>query len=243
MGCGCCVTTFKDEVEDEVFAYIKRLKKHDRTKNILIHEIQNDLIKRAETIEKYKYPYRHDDVEKTVKIYKNYIYKKFKGNVELLEDKIKTKGNEENKKVIKKDDDKLLLKDKNENNKDKISEDKEKKPIINKIVDNNENKGSMVNNKNEEKLESILKSDLNPILDDKIKNYSEKDESKEQKEKSIDNIQQFLPKSEEKEINNKIDNDDKEKEIKSLKSEQSKKSSKEIERFKESGIREKIRIE
>ena len=35
MGCGCCVTTFRDEVEGEVFSYIKRLKKGNEEKNNL----------------------------------------------------------------------------------------------------------------------------------------------------------------------------------------------------------------
>ena len=235
MGCGCCIPTFRDEVEGEVFSYIKRLKKHDETKNKLIQEIQKDLIKRAETVEKYKYPYRHDDVEKTVKIYKNYIYKKFKGNVELLEDKIKTKENEEKVKNIKKDDNKLKLKEE-EKNKNKnvfdenkiVDKDKEEKKESNNNEEKKkeENKDSMANNRNEEKLESVLKSDLHPMLDNKIKNYSEKDDSKEQKEKSIDNIQQYLPKREDEEHKSenkgddkKSDNNDKEEVKNSLKKE------------------------
>ena len=115
MGCGCCVTTFRDEVEGEVFSYIKRLKKGNEEKNNLIQEIQKDLLKRCEIIEKYNYPYRYDDVEKTVKIYKNYIYRKFKGHVELLEDKIKSKDKQEKQtkqEIIKTDENKLTLKDK-----------------------------------------------------------------------------------------------------------------------------------
>lgn len=239
MGCGCCVPTFRDEVEDEIFAYVKRLKKHDRTKNLLIHEIQKDLVKRAETLEKYNYPYRNDDVEKTVKLYKKYIYKKLDGHVELIEDKIKKKEKPEKEKNIKKDVQKLKLKEKEESKneiekkKDEINEKKEK-IIINNIKEKeNENKGSMANNKNEENLESILKSELHPILEDKIKNYSEKDESKGKKEKSIDNIQDYLPKQEieqkksdiinkEKKVNaqkNQNGEDEIEKDIKSFKSE------------------------
>lgn len=239
MGCGCCVPTFRDEVEDEIFAYVKRLKKHDRTKNLLIHEIQKDLVKRAETLEKYNYPYRNDDVEKTVKLYKKYIYKKLDGHVELIEDKIKKKEKPEKEKNIKKDVQKLKLKEKEESKneiekkKDEINEKKEKNIINNIKEKENENKGSMANNKNEENLESILKSELHPILEDKIKNYSEKDESKGKKEKSIDNIQDYLPKKEieqkksdiinkEKKVNaqkNQNGEDEIEKDIKSFKSE------------------------
>lgn len=239
MGCGCCVPTFRDEVEDEIFAYVKRLKKHDRTKNLLIHEIQKDLVKRAETLEKYNYPYRNDDVAKTVKLYKKYIYKKLDGHVELIEDKIKKKEKPEKEKNIKKDVQKLKLKEKEESKneiekkKDEINEKKEKNIINNIKEKENENKGSMANNKNEENLESILKSELHPILEDKIKNYSEKDESKGKKEKSIDNIQDYLPKKEieqkksdiinkEKKVNaqkNQNGEDEIEKDIKSFKSE------------------------
>ena len=239
MGCGCCVPTFRDEVEDEIFAYVKRLKKHDRTKNLLIHEIQKDLVKRAETLEKYNYPYRNDDVEKTVKLYKKYIYKKLDGHVELIEDKIKKKEKPEKEKNIKKDVQKLKLKEKEESKnemkkkKDEINEKKEKNIINNIKEKENENKGSMANNKNEENLESILKSELHPILEDKIKNYSEKDESKGKKEKSIDNIQDYLPKKEIEQKKSDIINKDKkvnaqknqngedeiEKDIKSFKSE------------------------
>ena len=64
------------------------------------------------------------------------------------------------------------------------------------------------------------------MLENKIKNYSEKDDSKEQKEKSIDNIQQYLPKREDEEHKSlnkgddkKSDNNDKEEVKNSLKKE------------------------
>ena len=255
MGCGCCITTFRDEVESEVFPYIKRLKKKDKAKNDLIHEIQKDLIKRAETIEKYNYPYRRDDVDNTVKIYKNYIYRKFKGNIEFLEEKIKQKEDSKKEKDIKKDEDKLKLKDDNEkdnkkgnedNKKESKEENKQKQSNIESKKEN-ENKGSMVNNKNEEKVESILKSDLHPILEDKIKNYSERDESKDQKEKSIDNIKDYLPNEEKdqdrpqtKNNNKKEKGNNNEEDIINNKSkEESEKSNQEKQEFKE---RESIKI-
>ena len=95
MGCGCCIVTFRDEVEDEILSYINLIKSHERNKKNLIYEIKKDLSKRAAVVEKYNYPYRKEDVKKTVNIYKNYIYQKFKGNVELLEDKIKSKEKKE----------------------------------------------------------------------------------------------------------------------------------------------------
>ena len=98
MGCGCCITSFRDEVEDEILSYIKLIKSHERNKKSLIFEIQKDLSKRAAVVDKYNYPYRKEDVKKTVNIYKNYIYKKFRGKVELLEDKIKYKEKEKEKK-------------------------------------------------------------------------------------------------------------------------------------------------
>ena len=255
MGCGCGTTTFRDEVEREVFSYIKRLKKANNTKNILIHEIQKDLIKRSEIIEKYNYPYRYDDVEKTVKIYKNYIYRKFDGRVELLEDKIKAKENQENQKNIKTDDNKLILKDKDKE-KNKIEEIKDLKNIVNSNTDNqkqkqnniddkidNENKKSMANNKNDEKPESILKSDLKPMLEDKIKNYSEHDESKEIKEKSIDNIKDFLPTKNDNSEKKVYNINEREEVIKSLKSEKDSEKSNERKNKRNKNEKEKIRID
>ena len=58
------------------------------------------------------------------------------------------------------------------------------------------------------------------MLEDKIKNYSERDDSKEQKEKSIDNIQQYLPKREDEQNkyesmgnDKRIDNNDNEEKV------------------------------
>ena len=121
MGCGCCILSFRDEVEGEILSYINRIKNHERNKKTLIFEIQKDLSKRAAVVEKYNYPYRKEDVKKTVNIYKNYIYHKFKGNVELLEDKIKSK---EIKSKIKDDDKKITLKDKINYNTIEFEEDK-----------------------------------------------------------------------------------------------------------------------
>ena len=63
-----------------------------------------------------------------------------------------------------------------------------------------ENKESLKKEKNSKKLDDDIKSDLQPMLEDKIKNLSEQDESDVQK-KSIDNKKdKFLPKEENSQI-------------------------------------------
>ena len=222
MGCGCCIVTFRDEVEDEILSYINLIKSHERNKKNLIYEIKKDLSKRAAVVEKYNYPYRKEDVKKTVNIYKNYIYQKFKGNVELLEDKIKSKEKKEKeiKNKIKEDDKKITLKDKINYNtiefeKDKKLDENKKEQKINnndnkKINDNIEN---IVSTKETESktIDNALKSDLQPMLEDKIKNNSEQDESENQK-KFFDNIKNNpLPKEENSqvELKDKINNNNK----------------------------------
>ena len=226
MGCGCCITTFRDEVEDEILSYIKLIKSHERNKKSLIFEIQKDLSKRAAVVDKYNYPYRKEDVKKTVNIYKNYIYKKFRGKVELLEDKIKYKEKEkiekeekeEKENKMQKDDKKIIINNKTkalntiefEQNK-KLNEIKKNEKKLEKNIDkenDEENKEKIVNSKNEKEsnnIDNAIKSDLQPMLEDKIKNKSEQDESENQKQ-SFDNIKKkFLPKEE----NNQIKLEDK----------------------------------
>lgn len=223
MGCGCCIVTFRDEVEDEILSYINLIKSHERNKKNLIYEIKKDLSKRAAVVEKYNYPYRKEDVKKTVNIYKNYIYQKFKGNVELLEDKIKSKEKKEKeiKNKIKEDDKKITLKDKINYNtiefeKDKKLDENKKEQKINnndnkKINDNIENIVSSKKEKESKNIDNAIKSDLQPMLEDKIKNNSEQDESENQK-KSFDNIKNnSLPKEENSqvELKDKINNNNK----------------------------------
>ena len=163
MGCGCCIVTFRDEVEDEILSYINLIKSHERNKKNLIYEIKKDLSKRAAVVEKYNYPYRKEDVKKTVNIYKNYIYQKFKGNVELLEDKIKSK---EIKNKIKEDDKKITLKDKINYNtiefeKDKKADESKKEQKINnidnkKINENIENKESSKKEKESKNIDNAI---------------------------------------------------------------------------------------
>lgn len=223
MGCGCCIVTFRDEVEDEILSYINLIKSHERNKKNLIYEIKKDLSKRAAVVEKYNYPYRKEDVKQTVNIYKNYIYQKFKGNVELLEDKIKSKEKKEKeiKNKIKEDDKKITLKDKINYNtiefeKDKKLDENKKEQKINnndnkKINDNIENIVSSKKEKESKNIDNAIKSDLQPMLEDKIKNNSEQDESENQK-KSFDNIKNNpLPKEENSqvELKDKINNNNK----------------------------------
>ena len=223
MGCGCCIVTFRDEVEDEILSYINLIKSHERNKKNLIYEIKKDLSKRAAVVEKYNYPYRKEDVKKTVNIYKNYIYQKFKGNVELLEDKIKSKEKKEKeiKNKIKEDDKKITLKDKINYNtiefeKDKKLDENKKEQKINnndnkKINDNIENIVSSKKEKESKNIDNAIKSDLQPMLEDKIRNNSEQDESENQK-KSFDNIKNNpLPKEENSqvELKDKINNNNK----------------------------------
>ena len=223
MGCGCCIVTFRDEVEDEILSYINLIKSHERNKKNLIYEIKKDLSKRAAVVEKYNYPYRKEDVKQTVNIYKNYIYQKFKGNVELLEDKIKSKEKKEKeiKNKIKEDDKKITLKDKINYNtiefeKDKKLDENKKEQKINnndnkKINDNIENIVSSKKEKESKNIDNAIKSDLQPMLEDKIRNNSEQDESENQK-KSFDNIKNNpLPKEENSqvELKDKINNNNK----------------------------------
>ena len=83
----------------------------------------------------------------------------------------------------------------------------------------NQNKKSMDDYKKDEKLENILQSDLQPMLEDKIKNYSERDESKDIKEKSINNIKDFIPKDKDNSVKKGNNIIEREEDIKSLKSE------------------------
>jgi hypothetical protein len=220
MGCGCCIVTFRDEVEDEILSYINLIKSHERNKKNLIYEIKKDLSKRAAVVEKYNYPYRKEDVKQTVNIYKNYIYQKFKGNVELLEDKIKSKEKKEKeiKNKIKEDDKKITLKDKINYNtiefeKDKKLDENKKEQKINnndnkKINDNIENIVSSKKEKESKNIDNAIKSDLQPMLEDKVRGNSEQDESENQK-KSFDNIKNNpLPKEENSqvELKDKINN-------------------------------------
>ena len=133
---GCCGVTYEEEVEEEIIKYLKTINKPDSTKAKLLKEIKDDLSKRASTVNRYYYPYREEDVEKTVTFYKNYISIKLKGFVELYdvkkkEDKDEKKDNEkkeeEKKEEEKKEEEKKEDDKKEEDKKEKEKEKKKKK--------------------------------------------------------------------------------------------------------------------
>ena len=99
---GCCGVTYEEEVEEEIINYLKTINKPEVTKNLLLKEIRDDLSKRASTVNRYYYPYREEDVEKTVNFYKNYISLKLKGFVELYDVKKKKKKKKMKKRKKKK---------------------------------------------------------------------------------------------------------------------------------------------
>jgi len=63
---GCCGVTYEEEVEEEIIKYLKTINKPEEIKKNILREIRKDLKKRASTINRYYYPYRKEDVEKTV---------------------------------------------------------------------------------------------------------------------------------------------------------------------------------
>ena len=127
---GCCGVTYEDEVEQKITEYIKTLKNPDNTKKRILQEIKNDLTRRANTVDRYYYPYRTEDVDKTVNFYKNYIAMRLKGFIEFyevknMETKIDVAKKEEQAKKKDKDKDKdesddESQKEKNENNNNDI---------------------------------------------------------------------------------------------------------------------------
>ena len=69
MGC-CSGVTYEEEVEAEIINYLKTINEPQSKKERLLKEIKDDLLKRASTVDRYYYPYRNEDVEKTVNFYK-----------------------------------------------------------------------------------------------------------------------------------------------------------------------------
>ena len=125
---GCCGVTYEEEVEDEIINYLKTINKPEVTKNLLLKEIRDDLSKRASTVNRYYYPYREEDVEKTVNFYKNYISLKLKGFVELYDVKKKEEKKEgEKKEDEKKEDEKKDGEKKEEEKKEEEKKEEEKK--------------------------------------------------------------------------------------------------------------------
>ena len=195
---GCCGVTYEDEVEEKITEYIKTLKNPDNTKKRILQEIKDDLTRRANTVDRYYYPYRMEDVDKTVNFYKNYIAMRLKGFIEFyevknMEKKIDvTKKEDKNKKKEKEKDesDDESQKDKNENNNNEIVISKKEPTKLNNNMNNNvnnaiseikeENEVEITNNKNET-------IDKNKSIDMDIVNQKKEEEEintdiKEQKE-------------------------------------------------------------
>ena len=190
---GCCGVTYEDEVEQKITEYIKTLKNPDNTKKRILQEIKNDLTRRANTVDRYYYPYRTEDVDKTVNFYKNYIAMRLKGFIEFyevknMETKIDVaKKEEQAKKKDKEESDDESQKEKNENNNnDIIINKKEPTKLNNNNNINNanseikeENEAEMTNNKKEEEI-----IDKNKSIDMDIVNQ------KKEEEINTDNIEQ-----------------------------------------------------
>ena len=142
---GCCGVTYEDEVEEKITEYMKSLKNPDNTKKRILQEIKNDLIRRANTVDRYYYPYRMEDVDKTVNFYKNYISMRLKGFIEFYEVRNVSPKIE----VAKKEE---QIKKKDENNKDKDESDdesqKEKDENNNEIVISKKEPTKLNNNMN-----------------------------------------------------------------------------------------------
>ena len=153
MGCSCCEVTYLDEVEDKILSYINRINKPEDTKNKLIRHIKEDLLRRASTVDRYHYPYRNEDVELTVDLYKKYIYTKLRGNFILIENKIKKVENEEKAKLIENEE------KKEEKQVEKVDE-KEIK-IKNLILSVNENNKEENENKENQENQENKKDGIN----------------------------------------------------------------------------------
>ena len=154
---GCCGVTYEDEVEEKITEYMKTLKNPDNTKKRILQEIKNDLIRRANTVDRYYYPYRMEDVDKTVNFYKNYISMRLKGFVEFYEvrnvpPKLEVAKKEEQTKKKDESDDESQ-KEKNENN-DEIVISKKEPTKLNKNMNNvNANVNSEIKEENEDENE------------------------------------------------------------------------------------------
>ena len=198
---GCCGVTYEDEVEEKITEYMKSLKNPDNTKKRILQEIKNDLIRRANTVDRYYYPYRMEDVDKTVNFYKNYISMRLKGFVEFYEvrnvaPKIEvskkeeqTKKKDENKDKDESDDE--SQKEKDENNNEIVISKKEPTKLNNnmnnvnnvnsEIKEENEDENEITNNKKEDQILDNNKSIEMDIVNQKKEEEINTD-IKEQKE-------------------------------------------------------------
>ena len=198
---GCCGVTYEDEVEEKITEYMKSLKNPDNTKKRILQEIKNDLIRRANTVDRYYYPYRMEDVDKTVNFYKNYISMRLKGFIEFYEvrnvaPKIEvskkeeqTKKKDENKDKDESDDE--SQKEKDENNNEIVISKKEPTKLNNnmnnvnnvnsEIKEENEDENEIPNNKKEDQILDNNKSIEMDIVNQKKEEEINTD-IKEQKE-------------------------------------------------------------
>ena len=198
---GCCGVTYEDEVEEKITEYMKSLKNPDNTKKRILQEIKNDLIRRANTVDRYYYPYRMEDVDKTVNFYKNYISMRLKGFIEFYEvrnvspkievakkeEQIKKK--DENKDKDESDDE--SQKEKDENNNEIVISKKEPTKLNNnmnnvnnvnsEIKEENEDENEITNNKKEDQILDNNKSIEMDIVNQKKEEEINTD-IKEQKE-------------------------------------------------------------
>ena len=171
---GCCGVTYEDEVEEKITEYMKSLKNPDNTKKRILQEIKNDLIRRANTVDRYYYPYRMEDVDKTVNFYKNYISMRLKGFVEFYEvrnvspkievakkeEQIKKK--DENKDKDESDDESQKEKDENNN---EIVISKKEPTKLNNNMNNVNNVNSEIKGENEDENEITNNKKEDQILD------------------------------------------------------------------------------
>jgi len=193
---GCCWVTYEEEVEEEIIKYLKTINKPEEIKKNILREIRKDLMKRASTVNRYYYPYRKEDVEKTVDFYKNYISLKFKGfvpssysqKIEIIKNTNETKNGNENKEQSKEN----KKGDKKNQIINKMKEDFNNE-ISNKI-EGEQNQNEDEENKNKEGDNFTIKKQEKTILSNLIRNDKDKynmnryekeeeEEAKEEEEK------------------------------------------------------------
>ena len=163
---GCCGVTYEEEVETEISNYLKTLNLPDNKKKGLLKEIQDDLTKRASTVNKYNYPYRLEDVEKTVNFYKNYIFIKSKGFAQFYDIKKNQTLNKEKEKEKEKEElNKKKEKEKKNESDDESEIDKGENNII--VKKKEPTKLNKNNGKKDEENDKDKKDENDEIIQDK----------------------------------------------------------------------------
>ena len=220
MGC-CCGLTYQQEVEAEIINYLKTVNKPESTKNILLKEIRDDLIKRASTVDRYHYPYRTEDVIKTVEYYKNYISLKLKGHIEFYEPKKKDQKKEKEKekekeKKEKEKNDKVEGIQKPEDNKEQPNLENNIKPVTDNNINGNQQELPNINNiiqtnSAEQPKENVTDNHEEEKKSEKVNNenniHNDDDEIEPEERKDNDNEEKHDTNN----INNKVDNQEEEK--------------------------------